>query len=244
MFPYKDENPTELPPYVTIGIIVLNVVVWSFVEGMGSTGPLARAVCQYGLVPGELLGTVPAGTQVPLAPGVMCVLGQPNYWTILTSMFMHGGWLHLIGNMWFFWIFGNNIEDSTGRFRFVFFYLLCGIAAGLTQSLISPNSAIPMVGASGAISGVMGAYVVLYPRVRVHMLVVLGFFVTKIAVPAYLMLGYWFLLQLVGGGLSNEMGGTAFFAHVGGFVAGMLLIYPFRNRQLTDRRRTAIADGY
>src|SRR4029077_20739728 len=118
MFPYKDENPTELPPYVTIGIIVLNVAVWLFLEGMGSTGSLARAVCRYGLIPGELLGGVPAGTHVPLAPNLACVIGQPHYWTILTSMFTHGGWLHIIGNMWFLWVFGNNIEDAMGHGRF------------------------------------------------------------------------------------------------------------------------------
>src|SRR5258708_29977370 len=124
MFPYKDENPTELPAYVTIGIILLNVAVWLLVEGMGSTGPLARAVCQYGLVPGELLGRVPAGTQVPLAPNVMCVVGLPHYWTILTSMFTHGGVLHLIRHIWVLWVVGNDIGDPIGQWRFIFFYLL------------------------------------------------------------------------------------------------------------------------
>ena len=244
MFPYKDENPTELPAYVTIGIIVLNVAVWLFVEGMGSTGLLARAVCRYGLIPGELLGAVPAGTQVPLAPGVMCVVGQPNYWTILTSMFTHGGWLHLIGNMWFLWVFGNNIEDAMGHGRFVLFYLLCGVMAAGAQVLLAPHSAVPMVGASGAISGVLGAYLLLYPRVRVHVLVFLGFFVTTIVLPAYLMLGYWVLLQLLGGlpmlG-GRAVGGVAFFAHIGGFLAGILLIRLFIREDYVARRPAPVA---
>jgi len=141
--------------------------------------------------------------------------------------------------MWFLWIFGNNVEDSTGRVRFVAFYLLCGLAAAATQTLLSPASAVPMVGASGAISGVMGAYVLLYPRVRVHMLVVLVIFVTRIVVPAYLMLGYWFLIQLLGGtaAIGSDRGGVAFWAHVGGFVAGALLITVFQNRELVARHR-------
>jgi membrane associated rhomboid family serine protease len=239
MFPYKAENPTELPAYVTIGIIVLNVAVWLLAEGMGSTGPLAHAVCRYGLIPGELLGRVPAGTQVPLAPHVMCVVGQPHYWTVLTSMFTHGGWLHLIGNMWFLWVFGNNIEDAMGHWRFILFYLLCGVLATGAQVLLAPNSAVPMVGASGAISGVLGAYLLLFPRVRVHVLVFLGFFVTTIVLPAYLMLGYWVLLQFLGGlpmlG-GRDVGGVAFFAHIGGFLAGLLLIRLFIRADYVARR--------
>jgi membrane associated rhomboid family serine protease len=154
-------------------------------------------------------------------------------------MFLHGGWLHLIGNMWFLWVFGNNVEDSMGRVRYLVFYLLCGIGAAAVQSLLDPSSPIPMVGASGAISGVMGAYVLLYPRVQVHMLVVLVIFITRIRVPAYLMLGYWFLLQLFGGAMTagSEDGGVAFWAHVGGFVAGAALIGLFRDRQLVARHR-------
>jgi len=152
-------------------------------------------------------------------------------------MFLHGGWLHLIGNMWFLWIFGNNVEDSMGHLRFAVFYLLCGLAAAAFQVVSQPDSGVPMVGASGAIGGVMGAYVVLYPRVRVHMLVILGFYVTRMVVPAVFMLGYWFLLQLVGGAVSlgRAGGGVAFWAHVGGFLAGGLLVIPFRNRALLAR---------
>jgi membrane associated rhomboid family serine protease len=152
-------------------------------------------------------------------------------------MFLHGGWFHLIGNMWFLWVFGNNVEDSMGGARYLVFYIVCGLAAAAAQTLINPSSAVPMVGASGAISGVMGAYIILYPRVRVHMLVILGFFITRIVVPAYLMLGYWLLLQLVGGALATESGGVAFWAHAGGFAAGAILIAVFQDPQLVNRHR-------
>jgi membrane associated rhomboid family serine protease len=189
-------------------------------------------------VPGEVLGRLPPGTPVP--GGIDgCVTGAGHSWfTVISSMFMHGGWLHLIGNMWFLWVFGNNIEDSMGRIRFVVFYLTTGLAAAATQALMNPGSAIPMVGASGAISGVMGAYIVLYPRVRVHLLIFLGIFITRIAVPAFWMLGYWFLLQLLGGlpSVAREGGGVAFFAHAGGFVAGMLLVHLFKNPKLVAQR--------
>jgi membrane associated rhomboid family serine protease len=162
---------------------------------------------------------------------------MPAWYTPLTSMFMHGGWFHLLGNMWFLWIFGNNVEDSMGHGRFIAFYLLCGLAAAAAQTLADPASIIPMVGASGAIGGVMGAYVLLYPRVHVHMLVVLGFYATTIAVPAVFMLGYWFLVQLVSGwtSIGVEGGGVAFWAHVGGFVAGAVLVLLFRNPRLLER---------
>jgi len=141
--------------------------------------------------------------------------------------------------MWFLWLFGNNVEDSMGRGRYLVFYLLSGFAAAATQTFMNPNSAIPMVGASGAISGVMGAYIVLYPRVRVHMLIFLGIFITRAAVPAYLMLGYWFLLQILGGlpSLGDETGGVAFWAHAGGFIAGALLIQLFKDPGLVARHR-------
>jgi membrane associated rhomboid family serine protease len=143
-------------------------------------------------------------------------------------MFLHGGWLHLIGNMWFLRLFGNNVEDSMGRLRFLAFYLVCGVAAAMAQVLSAPSSIMPMVGASGAISGVMGGYLVLYPRVRVFTLVPLGIFVTSVALPAWAMIGYWILLQVLGGlGSTTEAGGVAFWAHVGGFAAGALLIRIF-----------------
>ena len=239
MFPYKDENPTLTSPVVTVAIIAANVLVWVLVQGMGTDPALQASVCDLGLMPGRLFGTIPAGARVPLSPDVACIVGSSPPWlTMFSSMFLHGGWLHLIGNMWFLWVFGNNVEDSTGKFRFLVFYLLCGLIAAASQSVANPESAIPMVGASGAISGVMGAYIVLYPRVRVHMLIFLGFFITTITVPAYLMLGYWFLLQLVGGlpSVARESGGVAFLAHAGGFVAGMVLVLLFRNRSLIAER--------
>ena len=239
MFPYRDDNPTELPAIVTVGIIAANVLAWLFVQGMGSPEPLVRSVCDLGLVPGEILRTAKPGSGVELAPGLFCLVGAPRYATLITSMFMHGGWLHLIGNMVFLWVFGNNIEDVMGHGRFLVFYLVCGVAAAATQMLMGPNSVVPMVGASGAISGVLGAYLLLYPRVRVHTLLFLGFYVTTVALPAYVMLGYWALLQLMGGLVSLsgvDRGGTAFFAHVGGFAAGLLLIRLFASEDALRRR--------
>jgi rhomboid family protein len=235
VLPYKDENPTVLTPVAMIGIIVLNVLAWLFIEGAGSREAVAASVCQLGMIPGELFGTLPIGTRVPLGRGLACVIGTPHYATVITSMFMHGGWFHIIGNMWFLWVFGNNIEDSMGHARFVVFYLLCGVAAAFTQLLADPHSHVPMVGASGAISGVLGAYILLFPRVRVHTLVTLGFFVTTVALPAYVMLGYWFVLQLLLGTVSRTAGGIAVWAHVGGFVAGVALVKLFVNPELTAR---------
>jgi membrane associated rhomboid family serine protease len=242
MFPYKDDNPTLHPPVVTVALILANAAAWVLLQGMGTEQYLAESVCRLGLVPGRLSGSIEPGTYVMLSREIGCRVGASPAWTTLfSSMFLHGGWLHLIGNMWFLWVFGNNIEDSTGKLRFLAFYLLTGIAAALAQVAVNPASPIPMVGASGAISGVMGAYIVLYPRVRVHMLVFLGIFITRIQVPAFLMLGYWFLLQLLGGlpTLQDESGGVAFWAHAGGFVAGMLLIFAFRNRNMIRKRELA-----
>jgi membrane associated rhomboid family serine protease len=170
----------------------------------------------------------------------VCLVGAaPKYWTILTSMFTHGGWFHLLGNMLFLWVFGNNIEDVCGHGKFLIFYLLCGVAAAATQTLISPHSVVPMVGASGAISGVLGAYLLLYPRVRVHTLIILPIYITTVALPAWVMLGYWAALQLISGvaGLAQvEQGGVAFFAHVGGFLTGLVLIKVFANEEALRRR--------
>jgi membrane associated rhomboid family serine protease len=235
MFPIRDENPHFLTPVVTFALIAANVLCWALLQGLGSDQQLVRSVCELGLIPGELLERLPAGASFPLGDGASCVIqAQPAWYTIVTSMFMHGGWLHLIGNMWFLWIFGNNVEDSMGHARFLVFYLLCGLAAAALQIFSQPDSGIPMVGASGAIGGVMGGYVVLYPRVRIHMLVIFGIFVRTIAVPAIFMLGYWFLLQLFGGAasLGRAGGGVAFWAHVGGFAAGAGLVLLFRNPRL------------
>jgi membrane associated rhomboid family serine protease len=238
MFPLYDENPHFLTPLVTWGIIAANAATWLLVQGLGTDPALATSVCTLGLVPGELLQRLAPGTQVPLGEGVFCVTtGQPAWHTLVTSMFLHGGWMHLLGNMWFLWIFGNNVEDSMGHARFAVFYVLCGLAAAALQIAFQPDSGIPMVGASGAIGGVMGAYVVLYPRVRVHTAVVLGFYVTRFSVSAGFMLGYWFLIQLIGGtvDLGRSGGGVAFWAHVGGFAAGVALIGLFRDPELVDR---------
>jgi membrane associated rhomboid family serine protease len=238
MFPYRDDNPTIGTPFVTLLFIVANAAVWVLVQGAGMEPGLSRSVCELGLIPGEFLGRVVEGTTVRLGPTTACVLGAERSWyTPLTSMFLHGGWLHLIGNMWFLWLFGNNVEDSLGHGRYLAFYLLSGVAAAAVQTYMNPASVIPMVGASGAISGIMGAYVVLYPRVRVHMLVVLVIFVTRIVVPAYLMLGYWFLLQLLGGSAASGEGGVAFWAHTGGFLAGALLISLFKDPDLVAKHR-------
>ena len=248
MFPYKDDNPTELPAIVTVGVIAANVLVWLFAQGMGAAEPLTRSVCSLGLIPGEVLRTAKPGSGVELAPGMVCLVkAVPNYWTVLTSMFTHGSWLHLLGNMLFLWVFGNNIEDAMGHGRFVVFYLLCGVAAAATQVFISPHSIVPMVGASGAISGVLGAYLLLYPRVRVHTLIILPIYITSVALPAYVMLGYWALLQVVGGLGSLtalEKGGVAFFAHLGGFATGLLLIRLFAREDTLRRRPTPVAGYY
>lgn len=238
MFPVRDDNPHFLPPYVTHALILLNVLAWVFAQGLGSEAALARSLCDFGLVPGELFGRAAPGTTVPLSPHYGCSVDPQGDWrTLVTHMFLHGGWLHLLGNMWFLWIFGNNVEDSMGHVRFAVFYLLCGLAAAVVQAFVNPASPIPMVGASGAIGGVMGAYVVLYPRVRVHMLLWLGFYVTTVAVPAAFMLLYWFALQLLGGATAfgREEGGVAFWAHVGGFAAGAALIFLFRDPALVAR---------
>jgi membrane associated rhomboid family serine protease len=208
-------------------IIALNIFAWIALQGAGAALPLVKSICELGLIPGELTLSLPAGTRFPMGDGLVCITDPgPQPLHLITSMFLHGSWMHLLGNMWFLWLFGNNVEDSMGRLRFVLFYLICGLAAALGQVLTSPNSAVPMVGASGAISGVMGGYLVLYPRVRVFTLVTLGFFFTSVALPAWVMLGYWFLIQFVSGLVSfgGEKGGVAFWAHIGGFVAGLVLV--------------------
>ena len=241
MFPYRDDNPMLATPVVTIVLIAANILMWVMVQGMGAEPRLSASVCELGLIPGELFGRLPEGFRLPIAPGAACELGgEPVWYTPLTSMFLHGGWLHLIGNMWFLWVFGNNVEDSMGRVRYLVFYLLCGIAAAAVQSLLDPSSPIPMVGASGAISGVMGAYLVLYPRVRVFTMVPLGFMFTTMALPAWAMLLYWGFLQFVGGlsSLGAEGGGVAFWAHVGGFVAGVVLVKLFARRDRVAQHKS------
>jgi membrane associated rhomboid family serine protease len=231
VFPYHDENVTQRTPLVTMALIAACALAWLLVQGGGSMMPLASSVCNYGLIPGELLGTVAPGTSWPMGENLVCVVDPgPEARNVFTHMFLHGSWMHLLGNMWFLWLFGNNIEDSMSRPRFIAFYLLCGLGAAALQVFADPNSAIPMVGASGAISGVMGAYLVLYPTARVFTFVFLGFFFTTIALPAWVMLIYWMALQIFGGlaqSVAEEGGGVAFWAHVGGFVTGIVLIKLF-----------------
>ncbi|MGC4047939.1 MAG: rhomboid family intramembrane serine protease [Armatimonas sp.] len=226
MLPLYDDNPTRTKPYVTWTLVALNVLVyllqvtttqWS---PYGARGPLAG----WMLVPAELTQGLRAPTNG--------LDGPPAFLTLFTCMFLHGGLLHLLGNMLFLIIFGNNIEDALGRVKYIFFYLLCGLAAGLTQVMANPASTVPIVGASGAIAGVLGAYMLLYPKARVNTLVFLVVFITRVAVPAWLLLSFWILSQFfnqfthaLGGG--EDKGGVAYLAHIGGFLAGMLLIKVF-----------------
>jgi membrane associated rhomboid family serine protease len=234
VFPYHDDNKTQRTPIVTIVLIAACVLVWLLVQRGGAELALAASVCNYGLIPGELTLTLPPGSGFPMGEGLACLVDpgrEPEH--LLTSMFLHGSWMHLLGNMWFLWLFGNNIEDSMTRPRYLAFYLLSGLAAAIAQVMANPMSEVPMVGASGAISGVMGAYLVLFPRVRVFTLIPLGFFMHSMALPAWAMLIYWMVLQLLGGigsVFSERGGGVAFWAHVGGFVAGVVLVKIFERR--------------
>ena len=255
MIPIGDENPTLRKPVATYAMLAAIVLVWVVVQRMGQDfQAFVGSVCNWGLVPGELTQQARLGTSVPLGRGPdgqfwVCAVDSEgkNILTPVTSMFLHGGWGHLIGNSMFLWIFGNNIEDSMGRVRFVLFYLICGLAAAATHVFLQPASPVPTVGASGAISGVMGAYLVLYPHARVKMLVP-PFIFWIFRIPAWLMLVYWFGVQVFTG-LPELMpvrpevsGGVAVWAHVGGFVTGALLIKVFEDRNLV-RRRTVAGDA-
>lgn len=233
---------------MTYAIIAANVLVWFTVQGAGFNEPsLAASVCNLGMVPGELTHAAPLGTAVPLGDGMACVVDNQaiNILTPLISMFMHGGWMHLLMNMLYFWVFGNNIEDSMGSLRFLVFYILCGLAAAAAHIFVSPASPIPTVGASGAISGVMGAYLVLYPTIRVRMFFP-PFFIFSIR--AWLVLLWWFGTQVLSGlpelsSMRPEVSsGVAFWAHVGGFVAGVLLVKVFENPRLVARRSVTVVD--
>lgn len=239
MFPIKDENPSCHKTFVVYLIIASNIFSWIFLQGFGTEPLLSESICRFGAIPGDLLGLAQAGTKVPIVPGLTCILdGKPEWITVLSSMFMHGGWFHVLGNMWFLFIFGDNVEDVMGPFRFFAFYVLCGLAAVAAQAAAYPSSPIPMVGASGAIGGVMGAYAVTFPRSRVHMLIFFGFFFTRVVIPAFLMLGYWFMLQVLGSMVGTEGGGVAFWAHIGGFGAGIVLVFIMRSRQRLEECRS------
>jgi membrane associated rhomboid family serine protease len=216
MIPLRDVIPSQTTPYITVTIILLNAAAWVFELSLPSD--LLPVFLQvYGVVPARL-----------------------HALTLVTSMFLHGSWMHVIGNMWYLWIFGDNVEDRVGHGRFIFFYLLCGIAASLGQILIAPDSTLPTIGASGAIAGVMGAYFVLYPRSRVLTLIPLVIFWEVIEVPAIMLLGFWFLMQLFSAGAiavtaSTGGGGVAFMAHVAGFLCGVGGIFLFRQRQRPEQ---------
>lgn len=227
MIPLRDDQPRYSTPYVTYFLIALNVLVFFYELSIRAQSPRALNVLiyEFGIVPRHFTYGL-AGPHLQL--GALL--------TILTSMFLHGGWLHIIGNMWVLWIFGDNIEDQIGHFAYLVFYLLCGFAAGITHILLNAGSNVPTVGASGAIAGIMGAYFLLYPRAKVLTLVPLIIIFTFWWLPAWIVLGYWFLLQFLSGAATQvavtarSSGGIAFWAHVGGFVAGIILIKVFPER--------------
>ena len=223
MIPLRDDNPTTIQPLVTVAVIILCSLVFLWQISLGGRG-FEAAVLSLGVIPAALLGGKTLPPELALVPPVL---------TVFTSMFLHGSWMHLIGNMLYLWIFGNNVEDAMGHVRFVLFYLLCGVAAVLAQSLPNTESTIPMIGASGAISGVLGSYLLLYPHARVLVAIPFGFYTRLMYLPAMAVLGFWFILQLVSTALSDPRGGgVAFGAHIGGFIAGMALLPVFKYRRV------------
>jgi len=223
MFPLSDDNPSERTPFVTWALIGACALVYLWEASLGQDG-VEAAFYSFGMIPARLFG------YKALSPELAVV---PAWTTVLTSMFMHGGLLHLGGNMLFLWIFGDNVEDSLGHTRFLIFYLSCGIAAALTQGFLSPDSTVPMIGASGAISGILGAYLLLHPFATVRVLIFLGLFVTITHVPAMLVLGLWFLIQLLSAAATPlDQPGVAFWAHVGGFVCGMVFVNFFKRPEV------------
>ncbi|MEJ2314574.1 MAG: rhomboid family intramembrane serine protease [Nitrospirota bacterium] len=215
MIPYKDDNPTEKFPFVTIALIALNVLV--FLWQATAAGGFEKTIFSYGAVPSSILDMK---SSQPLHPGM----------TIFTAMFMHAGLLHVGGNMLYLWIFGNNIEDRLGHFSFLLFYLAGGVVAAYAHALSAPHSDIPMVGASGAVAAVLGAYLLLYPRAGVYTLLFLGFFVQVVRLPALIVIGFWAIIQFINGAVSRGSvpgGGVAWFAHIGGFVFGLVVVKVF-----------------
>jgi membrane associated rhomboid family serine protease len=245
VFPVSDDNPTLRPAVVTIALIMAVVVVWVFVQGAGADAfLLAKTVCDWGLVPAELTRMRPEGFAVPIGEGIACVVDRQtiNYATPVLSMFLHGSWGHVISNCLFLWVFGNNVEDVMGRGRFLVFYLVCGLIASAAHLMVDGSSPVPTVGASGAISGALGAYLLLYPRAPIRM-----FFppIFLVRIPAWLVLIWWFLIQFLSGlpqllSPSPEIsGGVAVWAHIGGFAAGLLLSRAFEDPDLVADRRAA-----
>jgi len=221
MIPIHDDNPTQIKPYVTWTIIAICVLAFLWQVSLGGEG--RRVVLSLGLIPSNLLGTR------VLAPDLVMVLA---WLSVLTSMFLHGGWMHLIGNMVYLWVFGNNVEDAMGHVKFVIFYVLSGLGAAAGQILSDPSSTVPMIGASGAVSGVLGAYLLLYPHARVTLLLWFGFLIYPIKIRALWVLGIWIGLQFFNAAGDDGAGGVAWWAHIGGFLVGMALIPFFRYRHI------------
>ncbi len=224
MIPLRDDNPTVLWPIVTVTLIIANAGVFLYELSLDPR-VLHTFIYQMGMVPSSVLQA-----HIP---------GTGGYFTVLSSMFLHGGWMHVIGNMLYLWIFGNNIEDSMGHLRFIVFYLVAGLAAAVAHLAFNPASMVPTIGASGAVSGVLGAYLVLFPHARVQTLITLGWFIRIVYLPAWLLLIFWIGLQLLNQALDPvdpRGGGVAYAAHIGGFVAGLALIPLFRKY----RRRAPI----
>ena len=222
MFPIHDDNPTRITPYVTYVLLSACVLVFIWQISLGDAAQ--QAVYSFGVIPSVLF----ANKSLPVELEIL-----PAWLTIFTSMFLHGGWMHLIGNMLYLWVFGNNVEDAMGHRRFIVFYLACGLLAALTQAVLNPDSEIPMIGASGAISGVLGAYLLLHPRARILVVIPIIIVVYTPWIAAYWVLGFWFVLQLINSLISaSDTGGVAYGAHLGGFVAGMLLIPLFKYRNV------------
>jgi membrane associated rhomboid family serine protease len=256
MIPLRDLNPTRRFPVVTIALIAINVLIF-ILELSLSPEEQNQLSCMAGLIPCQVTGSCPDLTQRFL-PQYTCLLfatsGPPVALDFITAMFLHGGLLHLLSNMLYLWIFGNNIEDVLGRGPFILFYLACGIAASFAQILAEPSAPIPTIGASGAIAGILGAYLILFPHTRILSVVFLFYFIRFIEIPAIIVLGFWFVLQFFNGLASlglPAMGGVAYFAHIGGFVAGVVLIYLFRRfqkprppRRQTPYRRNLFQDEF
>jgi membrane associated rhomboid family serine protease len=222
MFPIHDDNPTRITPYVTYALLSACVLVFFWQVSLGDAAQ--QAVYSFGVIPSVLFATRSLPVELEILPAWL---------TIFSSMFLHGGWMHLIGNMLYLWVFGNNVEDAMGHKRFILFYLSCGMLAALTQAVLNPDSEIPMIGASGAISGVLGAYVLLHPYARILVVIPIGILIYTPWIAAYWVLGFWFVLQLINSLISaSDTGGVAYGAHLGGFVAGMLLIPFFKYRHV------------
>ena len=228
MIPLKDDNPTTTTPFVTYAIIAVCVFVFILEIGSNSYNS-GKLFYSYGLVPAVLTGKAELPSHLAALPAEL---------TLLTSMFMHGGFMHLIGNMLYMWIFADNIEDEIGPVKFFIFYILAGIAAALTQVFMNTSSTIPMIGASGAIGGVLGAYIVNHPKAKVLVLIPLGFFTQIIRVPALFVLGFWFVLQFISSAFSSSTGGgVAYAAHIGGFVFGVIAILFFNKLSLKTKSK-------